>query len=44
MQWLFKCQVSRQLIENKNDLILKIDITKIATAASFSISHENGQY
>ena len=33
----------RQLIENKNDLI-KIDKTKMAAAASFSISHENGQY
>ena len=34
---------ARQLIENKNDL-LKIDKTKMAAAASFSISHENGQY
>ena len=43
MQCLYICQVSRQLIENKNDL-LKIDKTNMAAAASFQISHENGQY
>ena len=43
MQWLYICQVWRQLIENKNDLF-KIDKTKMAAAASFSVSHENVQY
>ena len=43
MQSLYICQVLRELIENKNDL-KKNNKTKMAAAASFSVSHENGQY